>query len=82
MKVILPRHLKDKPKEHILEFLDNKLKYHYGMIEMYRIARQKVESGKDFFFEDDPEFDELFPTKDKQETKLKKIVSQHNKQPI
>lgn len=60
MKVILPKHLKDKPKEQILEFLANKVGYHYAMAETYRNARQAVETGvhgKDFFYEDDKEFE-------------------------
>lgn len=57
MKIKLPKHLKDKPKSQILEYLANKVAYHYAMAEVYKQARQTVESNGEYFYEDDPEFE-------------------------
>lgn len=59
-KIILPKHLKEKPRNEILDFLANKVQYHYVMGDHYKLARQVYESGTGYYFEDDPECEELF----------------------
>lgn len=63
-KIILPKHLRDSKPTEILEFLANKVHYHYGMGDDYRRARQAYESGKNYCFEDDIEYEELFKRPD------------------